>query len=298
MLKSIVYFNKAIAKDPNYALAYAGLADSYALLSVFGAAAPQDSIPQARAAAKKALDLDDSLAEAHASVGRILTGYDFDFPRAIAEFERAIALDPNYATAHHWLGWGPLSALGQFDRAIVEGKRAVELDPLSSIDNADLGLIYIHARRYDDAIAQLRKTIELDPYFYVAPYYLGIAFQLNGQVPEAISAYQKAAELNDDPENLAYLGQVYARTGRRSDAQTILAQLTQQAKSRYVSAYSLAVLLLALGEKDRAMDELERAYREGAGNDIFTIKIDPVLDDLRGEPRFEALVQKIFAANR
>jgi TolB-like protein/Flp pilus assembly protein TadD len=298
MLKSIVYYNGAIAKDPNYAFAYAGLADSYALLSVFGAAAPQDSIPQARAAAKKALEFDDSLAEAHASVGRILTGYDFDFLRAIAEFERAIALDPNYATAHHWLGWGPLSALGQFDRAIVEGKRAVELDPLSSIDNADLGLIYIHAGRYDDAIAQLRKTIELDPYFYVAPYYLGIAFQLNGQVPEAISAYQKAAELNDDPENLAYLGQAYARTGRRSDAQTILAQLTQQAKSRYVSAYSLAVLLLALGEKDRAMDELERAYREGAGNDIFTIKIDPALDDLRGEPRFEALVQKIFAANR
>ena len=167
------------------------------------------------------------------------------------------------------------------------------LDPLSSIDNADLGLIYIHARRSDEAITQLRKTIELDPYFYVAPYYLGIAFQLNGQVPEAISAYQKAAELNDDPENLAYLGQAYARTGRRSDAQTILARLTQEAKSRYVSAYSLAVLLLALGEKDRAMDGLERAYREGAGNDIFTIKIDPFLDDLRGQPRFEALVQKI-----
>ena len=296
--KGIAYFNQAIEKDPGYARAYAGLADSYALLSVFGAAAPQDSIPQARAAAKKALELDETLTEAHASAGRILTGYDFDFPRAIAEFERAIALDPNYATAHHWLGWGPLSALGQFDRAIVEGKRAVELDPLSSINNADLGLIYIHARRYDDAIAQLHKTIELDPHFYTAPYYLGLAFQLKGQFPDAISAYQKAVELNDDPENLAYLGQAYARAGRRDEAQTILGRLTQEAKSRYVSAYGLAVLLLALGEKDRAMDELERAYREGAGNDIFTIKVDPMLDDLRGQPRFEALAQRILTQNK
>ena len=296
--KAIDYFNQAIVQDPVYARAYAGLADSYALLSVFGAAAPHDSIPQAKAAAKKASELDDSLAEAHASVGRILTGYDFDFPRAIAEFERAIALNPNYATAHHWLGWGPLSATGQFDRAIVEGRRAVELDPLSSINNADLGLIYIHAQRYDEAIEQLRKIIELDPHFYIAPFYLGLAFQLKGQFSEAIEAYQKAVELDDDPENLAYLGQAYARAGRRDEAQKILARLTDEAKSRYVSAYSLAVLLLALGEKDRAMDELERAWREGAGNDIFTIKVDPVLADLRGEPRFEALVQKIFATEK
>ena len=292
--KAIDYFHQAIEKDPVYARAYAGLADGYALLSVFGEANPQDSVPQARAAAKKALELDETLAEAHASMGRILTAYDFDFPRAIAEFERAIALDPNYAMAYHWLGWGPLSASGQFDRAIGEGKRAAELDPLSSIINADLGLIYLHAHRYDDAIAQLRRTIELDPHFYIAPYYLGLAFQLKGQFPQAIGAYEKAVELNDDPENLAYLGQAYARTGRQDEAQKILARLIEEAKSRYVSAYNFAVLLLALGEKDRAMGELERAYREGSGNDIFTIKIDPILDDLRGEPRFEVLVQKIF----
>src|SRR5947209_297823 len=241
--KAIEYFNQAITKDPNYAVGYSGLADSYALLSVFNAAAPQDSIPQARTAAKKAIELDETLAEAHASVGRILTGYDFDFPQAIAEFERAIALDPNYATAHHWLGWGPLSASGQFDRAIVEGKRAVELDPLSSIDNADLGLIYINAGRIDDAIAQLRKTIELDPHFYIAPYYLGLAFQRKGQFPEAISAYKKALELDNDPEALAFLGQAYARTGQRDEAEKILRQLTEAAQKRYVSAYSFAVLL-------------------------------------------------------
>src|SRR5262249_21625878 len=240
--------------------------------------------------------LDDTLSEAHASVGRILTGYDFDFPGAIREFERAIALNPNYATAHHWLGWGPLCATGQFGRAIIEGERAVELDPLSSINNADLGLIYLRAHRYDTAMAQLRKTIELDPHFYIAQFYLGFAFQQKAQFSEAIDAYQKAVELDDDPENLAFLGQAYARAGRLNEAQNVLARLKEEAKSRYVSAYSLAVVLLALGEKSQAMDELERAYREGSGNDIFTIRVDPLVDPLRGDPRFEALAEKIVPA--
>src|SRR3989440_1186711 len=170
--RAIDYFNQAIAKDPNYALAYAGLADSYTLLSVFSAASPQDSIPQARVAAKKALELDNTLAEAHASSGRILSGYDYDFERAIAEFERAIQLNPNYATSYHWISNGPLTARGEFDRAITEGKRAVELDPLSMIDNADLGQIYFYARRYDEAISQVGKAIEIDPHSYLAHYYL------------------------------------------------------------------------------------------------------------------------------
>ena len=293
--KSIEYFNQAIAKDPNYALAYAGLADSYVILSVFGAASPQDSIPQARVAAKKALELDDTLAEAHASSGRILGPFDFEFERSISEFERAIQLNPNYAMAHHWLSWGPLTALGQFDRAIAEGKRAVELDPLSLINNADLGgNVYFNSRRYDEAIAQLRKTIEIDPRFYLAHYYLGQAFQLKGELTEAVGEYQKAVELNDDPEALAYLGQAYARAGRRDEAQKILARLTEEAKSRYVSGYSMALMFMGLGDKERAIDALERSYREGAGNDLFTIKVDPMLDDLRGQPRFEALVAKIF----
>src|SRR5438105_11886622 len=245
--KAIDYFNQAIAKDPNYALAYSGLADSYALLSVFGAAAPQDSIPQARVAAKKALELDNTLAEAHASSGRILGPFDFEFDRSITEFERAIQLNPNYAMAHHWLSWGPLTALAQFDRAIAEGKRAVELDPLSLINNADLGgNVYFNSRRYDEAIAQLRKTMEIDPRFYIAHYYLGQAFQLKGQLTEAIAEYQKAVELNDDPEALAYLGQAYARTGQRDEAQKILARLTEEAKSRYVSGYSMALMFMGL----------------------------------------------------
>ncbi len=165
--KAIDYFNQAIAKDPNYALAYSGLADSYLLLPAYGAAAPKDSIPQAKAAVKKALELDDTLAEAHASSGRILSGFDFDSMKAIAEFERAIELNPNYATAHHWFGSGPLLALGRFDESIVEAKRSVELDPLSMINNADFGNDYYYARRYDEAIGQLRKTIEIEPRFYL-----------------------------------------------------------------------------------------------------------------------------------
>jgi len=296
--RAIDYFNQAIAKDPNYALAYAGLADSYTLLSVFSAASPQDSIPQARVAAKKALELDNTLAEAHASSGRILSGYDYDFERAIAEFERAIQLNPNYATSYHWISNGPLTARGEFDRAITEGKRAVELDPLSMIDNADLGQIYFYARRYDEAISQIGKAIEIDPHSYLAHYYLGQIYQLQGHLTEAIAEYQKAVELDDDPQALAFLGQAQARIGQHDKAQKILSRMTEEAKSRYVSAYSFALMFIALGDKERAIDALERAYREGAANDIITIRVDPMLEDLRGQPRFEALAEKIVPASQ
>jgi len=296
--KAIGYFDQAISKDPSYALAYAGLADSYLLLPAFGAASPQDSIPQAKAAAKHALELDDTLAEAHASSGRILSGYDFAFEQSIREFERAIQLNPNYATAHHWISSGPLTALARFDRAIAEGRRAVELDPLSLVNNVDLGWVYFAARRYDEAIAQMRKTIEIDSRFYLAHYYLGEAFQLKGQLADAIAEYRKAVELDDDPFALALLGQAYARAGQRDEAQKILTRLTEEAKSRYVSAYAVALMFIGLGDKEQAMDALERAFREGAGNDIISIKVDPILDDLRGQPRFEALAQKILAQNK
>jgi TolB-like protein/class 3 adenylate cyclase/Tfp pilus assembly protein PilF len=294
--KAIDYFNQAIAKDPNYALAYAGLADSYLLLSPYGAAAPKDSVPQAKAAVKKALELDDTLAEAHASSGRIISGYDFDSQRAIAEFERALQLNPNYATARHWFAAGPLLALARFDQSIAQAKRSIELDPLSLINNADFGQDYCFARRYDEAIAQLHKTIDMESHFYLAHYYLGETLQLKGQMAEAIAEYSKAVELDDDPFALALLGQAYARAGRRDEANKILAQLNQEAKARYVSAYGVGLVFLGLGDKNRAMDELERAYRENDGGNIYNIKIDPMLDDLRGTPRFEALAEKIVPA--
>ena len=293
--KGIDYFNQAIAKDPNYALAYVGLADSYLLLSTYGATSPQDSMPQARAAARKAIELDRTLAEAYASSG-ILASYDFEFDRSIAEFERAIALNPNSATAHHWFSCIALASIGQFDRAITEGKRAIELDPLSLIINVNLSWVYFNARRYDEAIAQARKTMEIDPRFYVAHYHLGEALQLKGQLTAAIAEYQKAVELNDDPLAFAWLAQAYARNGQKDEARRGLERLSEEAKSRYVSAYSFALIFIALGDKEDALDALERAYREGAGNDLCFIKVDPMLDELRGQPRFEALAEKILPA--
>ena len=291
---AIDYFNQALGKDPSYALAYAGLSDSYDLLPFYGAASPADSLPQAKAAAKKALELDDTLAEAHTSLASVLTD-ELDFEQSAKEYERAIQLNPNYATARQWLAYGPLVALGEFDRAIAEGERAVELDPLSLIINANLGTTYFLARRYDQAIAQLRKTIEMDPRFYYARWSLGQVWQLKGELNEAIAEYRKAVELNDDPSALALLGQAYARAGQREEAQRILARLSEEAKSRYVHAYDFALMYLAFGDKERAIDEMERAYRERAAPDVWLIRVDPMLDDLRGHPRFEALVQKVFA---
>ena len=294
--KAIEYFNQALDKDPSYAPAYAGLTDAYLILSQYGAASPADSFPQAIAAAKKAIELDDTLAEAHTSLACSLAYYDFDFEQSVKEFERAIQLNPNYATAHHWLSNGVLSALGRFERAITEGKRAVELDPLSLVINADLGQDFFYARRYDEAIAHLRKTIEMDPRFYFAHWVLGTALQLKGQLSDAIAEYSKAVELNDDPSVLALLGQAYARAGQRDEAQKILVRLSGEARSRYVQAYSFVLMYLALGDKERAIDEMERGYRERDAN-VAQIKTDPMLDDLRGNQRFEALVNQIIPAN-
>jgi TolB-like protein/class 3 adenylate cyclase/Flp pilus assembly protein TadD len=291
---AIDYFNQAIGKDPSYALAYAGLADSYDLLPPYGAASPADSYPRAKSAAKKALELDDTLAEAHTSLGLALDNYHLDFEQSLKEYERAIRLNPNYATAHHWHG-ELLGAMGRFDEAIAQLKRAQELDPLSLIINCDLGEVYTYARQYDKAIEQLRKAIEMDPRFYYAHRRLGEVLQLTGRLDDAIAEYRKAVELNDDPTVLALLGQAYARAGQQEEGQRILARLSEEAKSRYVSAYSFALIFLALGDKERAIDEIERAYRERAGEDIDLIKVDPLLDDLRGNPRFEALVQKVLA---
>src|SRR5438552_6374262 len=188
--KAIEFFNQAIAKDPNYALAYAGLADSYLLLPNYGGAPTADVIPPARAAVTKALELDDSLAEAHASLG-LLDTLDLRLERAITHFARAIQLKPNYATAHHWLGLGHLS-LGHFDQAIAEAKRATELDPLSVIINADCAWTYACAHRLDEAEAQARRTLEIDPRFFLAHYYLGGVRQAKGQLPEAISEFRQA----------------------------------------------------------------------------------------------------------
>jgi len=289
------YFQQAIDKDSNYALAYAGLADSYGLLPDFGAGSPQESYPPARTAATKAIKLDDTLAEAHTALAWVLLAYDLDFDGSTREFRRAIELNPNYAMAHHWFGNGPLMRSGRFDDAITECKRAVELDPLSLINNTDLGNTYSSARRYDEAIEQLRKTLEIDPGFYDAHYSLGQALELKGDIVGAMAEYQKARALNDDPQVLALLGHAYASSGYKTEAVKILEQLKELSKQRYVSAYSLAIVYLGLGDKEEALRWLEKSYQDRAGIDITTIKVDPFLDPLRGDPRFEELVAKVFA---
>lgn len=291
---AIQYFNQAIERDPGYALAYVGLADAYALLTAYGAAPVSESLPRAEMAAKKAVELDESLAEAHTSLGLLLF-YNLDFQGSTKEFERAIALNPNYATAHHWYGLGPLRCVGNSDKAIAELERALQLDPLSVIINADLGVGLATARRYNEAIAQLRKTIHMDPYFYYAHLHLGKALQLNGQLDEAMTEYKKAAALNDDPLVVGLLAQGHAKLGQRDEAVKVLEQLQHIATQRYVWNYTFALVHMALGENDKAIDYLERDYRDHADYEIALIKVDPMLELLRGDPRFEALVSKVFA---
>ncbi len=291
--KSIDYFQQAIAVDPNYALAYAGVADAYVWLPGYTAGTPRDCYPKAKAAATKALQLDDTLAEAHTTLALAIWLYDFDSAQAIREFQRAIELNPNYAIAHQQYGNNTLAALGRFDDAIGEGKRAVELDPLSLVINTDLGSDYYYARRYDEAIAQLRKTLEMDPGFYIAHLVLGQVLDAKGARDAAIVECQKARALNDDPSVLGVLARAYGLSGNKMEAEKILDQLKKLSQERYVSAYSFALTYLGLGDKEEELRWLEQSYQDRAGSDIGFIRVDPLLDPLRGDPRFEALAEKI-----
>jgi TolB-like protein/Flp pilus assembly protein TadD len=289
--KSIDYFNQAIEKDPNYAQAYTGLADAYALMPVYSAGSPQEFLPKAKAAAMKALEIDDTLAEAHASLSLTRWSYDRNFAESCKELQRAIELSPNYATAHHWYGEN-LGDLGRFDEGIAELKRALDLDPLSLIINADLGEVYTFARQYDKAIEQLRKTIDMDQSFYYAHWRLGVAYELKGSHQEAIAEYQKARALDSDPWVLALIGHAYAASGKRDEALKIVDQLREISKQRYVPAYGFAIIYAQLGEKDEAFRWLEKSNQD-RGNDLGRIKVDPLVDSLRSDPRFTDLMRRV-----
>jgi len=243
--KAISFYEQAIARDPNYALAYAGLADAYILLPYYTATAQRDASPKAKEAALQALRLDPNLAEAHAAVGKVLNFAEIDLAGSIREFQRAIELKPNYATAHHWLGAGPLIDLGRFEDAIAHGKRAIELDPLSPIMNADLGFTLYFARHYDDAIVQLRKPLVLDPTFAYALYNLGMVLQSKGDLPGAIAQYEKAKQFSDDPHISALSGAAKALAGDKNAALQTLTDLDKISQNREVLAYSRALLYLA-----------------------------------------------------
>jgi TolB-like protein/Tfp pilus assembly protein PilF len=294
--RAIGYFDQAIARDAHYAQAYAALAQTWVLLPGYDSCEPNDCFPKAEAATKQALALDDGLADAHAARASLKGFLDYDYPGAVREYERALALDPNNATTHQWLANQVLSALGKHRREIAEMRRALELDPLSLIVNANLGIAFMHAGQYDDAIAQLRKTVELDAGFYYARYNLAEALQLKGATDDAISEYQKTVAITDDPMPLGLLGQLYGKLGRVDEARRILEQLRQRRQRGYVDAYILAIVHLGLGERDEALHWLEQGYAENDGFNIGPIRADPLLASLHGDPRFEALAEKIVPA--
>ena len=290
------YFQQAIAIDPHYATAYAGLAESYILIPLFDAGSPQDYFPKAKAAAERAIELQETSAEAHTALGLLLCFSDVNFAQSEKEFKRAIELNPNYATAHHWFGNALLVALGRFDEAISENQRAVELDPLSLIINADLGSTFMMARQYDQAIAQLQRTLTLDNKFGYTHWNLGEALYLKGDKAAAIAEYKKARTLDDDPQIVALLGRAYADTGQKDQALELVRELEARARQQFVRGYLIALVYIGLGDKTKAIDCLEREYLNHDNIDTAWIRADPMLDPLRGDPRFEALAEKILPA--
>ena len=290
------YFQQAIAIDPNYATAYAGLAESYILIPLFDAGSPQDYFPKAKAAAERAIELQETSAEAHTALALLFCFSDVNFAQSEKEFKRAIELNPNYATAHHWYGNALLVALGRFNEAISENKRAVELDPLSLIINADLGSTFMLARQYDQAIAQLQRTLTLDNKFGYTHWNLGQALYLKGDTAAAIAEYQKARTLDDDPQIVALLGRAYADTGQKDQALELVRELEARATQQFVRGYLMALVYIGLGDKTKAIDYLEREYQNHDNIDTAWIRADPMLDPLRGDPRFEALADQILPA--
>ena len=288
--QAIVYFQEAIREDPSYALAYSGLADSYTLLG-FYYESPRTALPQARAAAERALELDDRLGEAHASLAFIKTLYDWDFAEAEQEFQRAIELNPTYATAYHWYSV-LLSVTGRHDESIQQIRRAAELDPLSRIINSYYGQSLAYAGRHQGADEQLRKTLELDPSWALGHMRLGQNFELPGLFSEAIPHYEKGVELADSPYGLGNLGHAYAKSGRVDDAYAVLERLEELAQSRYVAPIERANVYAGLGDLDSCFEWLEKAYDERSGLLPFE-RVLPVGKDIEHDPRFSDLMRRV-----
>ncbi|HYV04258.1 MAG TPA: tetratricopeptide repeat protein, partial [Blastocatellia bacterium] len=293
--QAAVYYNRAIEKDPGYALAYSGLAETYGLYSNYSVASPMESMPKAKSAALKALEIDDSLAEPHTALGLYYCNYAWNQSASEREFRRAIELNPNYATAYHWLGNAALVNLARFDEALAAGRRAEELDPLSAIISADQAYNLIYARRYDEAFAQCQRALSLDPNFYYTHYLIGFVYQQKGMYKEAISPLRKSLEINEDPFAKALLIRALVKSGERAEAIKLRDELRSESKKRYIPNYFLALASIALGENDEAIVLLEKDITE-RGNYLAAIEIDPALDDLRDDPRFTTLVQKVVAS--
>jgi serine/threonine protein kinase/Tfp pilus assembly protein PilF len=284
--KGIDYFQRAVDIDPEYGLAYAGLADSYNLLSLYGGLNPTDTFPKAKSAAVRALQIDDTLPEAHTSLAYIHLYYDWDWSGAEKEFQRALELNPNYATAHVWYG-EYLQALARFEEAIREMKHAQALDPLSLIVQADLGWTYFRAGRYDKAIEEFNRALELDPDFLPAQSGLGWAYALQSDIPKSAEHFQKAKSLSSISSVSAGLGYMYAISGNKKEAMKILSDPTI-----HLSAYSEATIYAGLKQNEIAFEFLEKALQEKSDSLVF-LKVEPTFNDLHADPRFDSLIRRM-----
>ena len=287
---SIRYYEQALKLDPNYALAYCGLADTYAYMG--GVVMPsKEAVVKEKEFAQRALQLEPQLAEAHLSLAAALAGA-FDWRNAQVEFDRAIELNPNLAWAYEIYAWF-LGGLGRLDEAIAKDKKAIELDPLNSFFQAALAYFLYHARRYDDAIVQIRRTLELDPASTLAHHLLGCCLLWKGDTAGAIAEFQRSKIMVAGAWYQGLLGYAYAISGDRPKAEQILRELEQMAKRQYVSSTAFADIHLGLGEKEKALDWLEKSYQDQESA-CWYLKVDPIYDSVRNEPRFQALVQKVF----
>jgi len=290
--KAIELFSQAVEEDANYALAYVGLADSYSLLTIYGDARPQDVFPRAKAAATKALEIDETLAEAHNSLAYIYDRYDWNWKAAEAEFKRALELNPKYATGHFWYG-EHLALFARFEESIREMKRALELDPVSLIINASLGWAYNMAQQFDEAIAQLKKTLEMNPDFVYARMMLGFAYLNKKDFSSAIDEMKQGREISGDALMLVYgLGEVYAAAGKIEEAKGIIEELKTRSKKQYTWPFSLAHIYLAMGDLDKAFELANKAF-EIRDENLISIKIHPTWSSVRSDPRYQALLKKM-----
>ena len=294
--RGVHYFEQAIALDPAFAPGFAGLADSYSLLADYGLMSPPDAMPAAESAARKALELDPTLAEAHASLALILSNYHWKWAEAEEHYLRAIELNPGYATAHHWFSVDHLAVLGRMDEAREEIEIAQQLDPLSTIIREGKGFLLMLSGRYDEAIEEYRQMLELDSFFYKAFTAMGRAYTQKGMYGEAIAMLQKGRSLcGEIPNILGALGQTYGLAGRPADARRLLEELSELSAQRHVPCTCFALIHLGLGEKDEALQRLESGLKNHE-SPLVGLKVHPAYNDLRGEPRFHALLRHIGLA--
>jgi len=297
----IKYFRQAEARDPNYALAYSGLADSYSLLSDIGKVKPDDEMPKAKAAAQRAVDIDPTLAEAYTSRGFVKLAYDWDWLGAEADFNKAIELNPKYPTAHQWYA-SYFMQMGKFERAKQEIREAQQLDPFSPIINANLAHYSYYERNYDDAIDHINSSLKMAPDFWVFRHYRALAYTMKGMHSQAIEELRdllgspgegplKEGTVENNPEVAASLAFAYGSAGKRAEAEAILERLKKLSEQRYVTGLYFAIIYAGLKDNDHAIEHLNKAF-ESKHPGLVLIRVEPLFDGLRSDDRFKQLVNR------